>query len=273
MAPDPIEQVTRLFDAVAPTYDQVGVDFFGPIAQRLIALLEPRAGERAVDLGCGRGAATLPLAAAVGSGGEVRAYDLSPAMADSAREATRHLPQVRVEQMNAAQPDIPPASADVVAASLVLFFLPDPAAALSRWIELLSPGGRIGLTTFGPQDETWTAIDQLFDPYLPPAMLDARTSGTRGPFATNASFDALVLASGAASVETSTQPQSLAFADVEQWHRWTMSVGQRMMWSFVPDDEKPRILAQASEMLDGARNADGMTTLRQDVRYSIGRVS
>lgn len=28
----PTERISRLFDAVADTYDQVGVEFFGPIA-------------------------------------------------------------------------------------------------------------------------------------------------------------------------------------------------------------------------------------------------
>lgn len=270
MARDPIEQVRKLFDLVAPTYDQVGVEFFGPIGARLVSLLAPASGDRAVDLGCGRGAATLPLAEAVGETGDVRAYDVSPVMVQEALTITQHLPQVHVAQMNAAEPTLPGASADVVAASLVLFFLPDPAAALGRWIDLLVPGGRIGLTTFGPQDDTWKAVDRLFDPYLPPHLLDARTSGTRGPFASDESFDTLVLASGANAVETSTHTETLRFPDVGRWQRWTMSVGQRMMWDFVPTGDRPRLLDRAAELLDGARDSDGVIRLRQDVRYTIG---
>ena len=52
------------------------------------------------------------------------------------------------------------ASYDVVASSLVLFFLPDPAAALARWVRLLAPGGRIGLTTFGEEHPVWTALER-----------------------------------------------------------------------------------------------------------------
>ena len=41
------ESLRRLFDAVSDSYDQVGVDFFQPIAEGLVIRLDPRRGERA----------------------------------------------------------------------------------------------------------------------------------------------------------------------------------------------------------------------------------
>ncbi len=169
-------------------------------------------------------------------------------MVSATAEATRGLTQVSVELMNAAEPSYEAGSCDIVASSAVIFFLPEPGEALRRWIDLLVPGGRIGLTTFGPQDDTWLAVDRLFDPYLPPTMLDARTSGKRGPFVSDTAFEALMLDSGASNVTTSTQHVSLRFGDVADWQRWTMSVGQRMMWGFVPDTETQRLLDQAAEL-------------------------
>ena len=71
------ETLRSLFDAVADSYDQVGVDFFQPIAEGLVAELEPKPGERGLDLGCGRGAALLPIARAVGPSGSAVGGDLS----------------------------------------------------------------------------------------------------------------------------------------------------------------------------------------------------
>ena len=62
--PSRSQQVAGLFDLVADTYDQVGVDFFAPIAKLLIDALAPQPGEDALDVGCGPGAATLLLARA-----------------------------------------------------------------------------------------------------------------------------------------------------------------------------------------------------------------
>ncbi len=270
MTQDRIAQVAGLFDTIAPTYDQVGVDFFVPIAEHLVSLVKPRPGESAIELGCGRGALTIPLAAAVGPEGSVRASDVSPAMVSLAREATAHLSQVEVTAMNAAEPTLQPGEADIVAASLVLFFLPDPAAALRQWIELLAPAGRIGLTTFGTQDAVWRQLDALFAPYIPATMLDARTSGKAGPFASDAGFDQLVRDCGASSVSSTTQTVTVGFADSAAWQRWTMSVGQRMMWGFVPPEEHPELLARAAELLDSARGTGDVALLHQDVRHTIG---
>lgn len=51
---------------------------------------------------------------------------------------------------DARSPGLPPASFDVVASSLVLFFLQEPVDALRAWTALLVPGGRLGIATFGP---------------------------------------------------------------------------------------------------------------------------
>ena len=73
--------VAALFDQLAHGYDRGGVPWFGPIDARLVELTAPRPGDRALEVGAGRGAATFPLVDAVGPTGHVTAVDLSPAMA------------------------------------------------------------------------------------------------------------------------------------------------------------------------------------------------
>ena len=80
-----VRRVAALFDSLAADYDQSGVAFFQPIAEQLVALMVVRSGEQALDIGCGRGAATLRLAEAVGAEGSVTAVDLAPAMVEHTR--------------------------------------------------------------------------------------------------------------------------------------------------------------------------------------------
>lgn len=62
---DPRHKVARLFDQLAPQYDRGPVPWFGPIAERLVALVAPTPGESVLDVGCGRGAVTFRLDEAV----------------------------------------------------------------------------------------------------------------------------------------------------------------------------------------------------------------
>lgn len=261
--------VAAVFDRAAETYDAVGVPWFGPIAAGLVAELAVRPGERVLDIGCGRGAALIPLATAAGPTGSVLGIDLAPRMVDLTADDIRDLPQVTVRVDDAISPQLPAESFDVIAASLVLFFLPDPVAVLRQWRALLVPGGRLGITTFGPQEPGWVEIDAVFQPYLSPAMLDARASGRRGPYASDEGVSGLFSDAGFEDVRTSHHDVEAVFDSPEHLLRFTWSHGQRAMWEAVPEVERDGI---ARQLLDtAARRADpsGRLRLRQQVRHTL----
>ena len=271
-AVDPGARNARLFDEVAASYDEVGVAFFAPIARGLLDALAPAPGERVADLGCGKGAFLLPAARAVGASGRAVGVDVSPVMvaATAAAAASQGMAHVEVVVGDAQSPDLPARAFDVLGASLVLFFLPDPRAALTAWKSALAPGGRLGLSTFGPQDQVWRAVDEVFTPYLPPAMLDARTSGARGPFASDAGMEQLVADAGFTEVRTLVTDLPVHFADTDQWQAFSMSTGQRAMWHAVPASEHPAVRAEAARRLAAAAHPDGGFVVHQQVRYTFG---
>ena len=265
-----------LFDALAETYDQVGVEWFAPIAEELVFALDPQPGEHALDLGCGRGAALLPIARAVGPTGRALGGDISPNMVAQCRQlaAAEGLDQVEVRELDAQEPVLPddghPADLDLIASSLVVFFLPDPLAALGRWLPLLRPGGRVGISTFAGQDPAWTHVEEVFGPYLTPEMLDARTSGRAGPFASDDGVEELLQRAGYTDVRTTHLHLDVHFTDPEHWYRFSMSVGQRAFWAAVPEGERPAIKDEAQRRLAGLAADDGSLHFAQDVRYTLG---
>jgi ubiquinone/menaquinone biosynthesis C-methylase UbiE len=265
-------QVAAVFDRVADTYDAVGVPWFTPIAERLVAEVAPVPGERALDLGTGRGAALWPLARAVGPTGHVTGLDLSARMIETTRAdaETRGLTTVDLLVADASRPDLPQARFDVAVASLVLFFLPDPSTALHTWLALLRPGGRLGVSTFGARDAAWEQLDDVFTPFLPPRLLDARTSGTRGPFASDAGVEDLLASVGFTHVRTARADLVVRFADAEQWRAWSFSHGQRTHWEAVPERDRADVLADAARRLQAAEDPAGGFTLTQQVRYTLG---
>ncbi len=267
-------KVQALFDQIAPSYDQGGVPWFGPIAARLVALLAPATGERALDIGAGRGAATFPLCAAVGESGHVTAFDLSPVMCDLLRAEAdeRGITNLDVRRGDGVSDPLARRRFDVAAASLVLFFNPDPGRTLGGWVGLVRPGGRIGLTSFGPIDQAWQHAEDALLRHAPLHLLDARTSGRQGPFATTAAMSALVAACGVTDVDCHDEPLSVVLPDAAAWRAWTNTLGLKAVWDAVPSDQLDDVMEQISDALEADRNEDGALHLTQQVRYATGRV-
>lgn len=102
---------------------------------RLLDALDPKPGEHVVHIGAGSGYFTAILAELVGPAGHVTAVEFDAALAERARAALAHYPQVRVVTGDGANwPDI---EADGI---YVNFAVARPA---DRWIEALAAGGRL----------------------------------------------------------------------------------------------------------------------------------
>jgi len=111
-------------------------------AALLLPLLPP-APARIADLGCGTGTLTLLMA----QGGHlVSGLDIAPRMVTLAREKVAEAGAVADFVVgDASSPPWQPGTFDVVLSRHVLWAMPDPEAALTRWLELLAPDGRLVL--------------------------------------------------------------------------------------------------------------------------------
>lgn len=103
--------------------------------------LVPPVGDRVLDLGCGPGAMSVPLAVA---GRSVVAFDLAPRMVEEARRLIERLaPGARAEFCVGDAQALPfdAARFDVVVTTGVLEYIPDVERALSEVARVLRPGG------------------------------------------------------------------------------------------------------------------------------------
>lgn len=260
--------VAAVFDTVAADYDNADVAYFGPIADQLIEAAAPVAGERAVDLGCGSGLVTTRLADAVGTTGSVLALDYSPAMVARTTQLVADRPQVQVVHGDAGAPGVPEGSVDLVTASLVVFFLPDPWAAAATWLRMVRPGGRVALTTFGGTAPAWGLAEALLRPFMP--TFDPRTVGPDGPFASDANMERFLSEAGADRVVTTPFRIPVAFDDIDHWVRFSRSVGQRAAWDRMPENQVEPTIAAAADALEPTRGPDGRLHVWQDVRCTVG---
>ncbi len=131
----------RTFDD-EPDHGLADPDVRAAWAGRLAEWVPPGA-VKVADLGCGTGSLAVLLAE---SGVEVVGIDLSPAMVEQAKRKAR-LAGLAIEFHvgDASDPDLPDEYFDVVLSRYLLWTLSDPVAALSRWVRLLKPHGRLVL--------------------------------------------------------------------------------------------------------------------------------
>ena len=117
--------------------------------QESLALLLDRlrvaGGERVLEIGCGTGAVTLPLATAVGEQGQVVAVDISESMLNSARQSLGEagVQNVTLRLGDAQVMALEPRSFDVATSRMGVMFFADPIAAFRNIGSALKPGGRL----------------------------------------------------------------------------------------------------------------------------------
>ena len=138
----------------------------------VIEWIDPAPGMRILDLACGPGTLSYPLAQAVAPGGEVVGIDLAPGMIELARrEAPPGLP-VRFELMDMEDLRFPDHSFDAAVCGHGFQFVPDLRRALSETRRVLKPGSRMAASV--PVDpsqpsEAQAILERAIGGALPPA--------------------------------------------------------------------------------------------------------
>lgn len=109
--------------------------------------LDPRPGERVIELGAGTGRNLGFLGERLGTLAAVELVDLCPALLERARARAAGLPNVRVVESDAVRYR-PETTADVVYFSYSLTMIPDWEGAIRNALTMLRPGGRLGVVDF-----------------------------------------------------------------------------------------------------------------------------
>ena len=122
---------------------------FAAWAPLVVALADPRSGERVLDVACGTGVVTRLVARQVGRTGKVVGLDLNPGMlAVAAATAASEPPtsaSITWQEASATRMPFPDGTFDVAYCQLGLQFFPDRPAALREMHRVLVSGGRVGL--------------------------------------------------------------------------------------------------------------------------------
>ncbi|GAA2235953.1 class I SAM-dependent methyltransferase [Herbiconiux moechotypicola] len=171
------EQVSAMFDQVAAGYDRTNaVLSVGNAALWRVATtraVDPRPGQRILDLAAGTGTSSASLAA---SGAHVVAADFSPGMIEVGRRQRAGVPNIEFVVADGMNLPFDDESFDAVTISFGLRNISDPKVALRELLRVTKPGGRIVICEFSTPVKPLRAAYRWYLRSVMPALAKAVSS-------------------------------------------------------------------------------------------------
>lgn len=254
-------RVAAVFDLVAPGYDSPALRFFPFIADRLIARINPRRGEKLLDIATGTGAVALAAAQALAPEGRVTAIDLAEQML-AQLETKRHkfgIGNLDVHVMDAQRLDFRRDYFHHTVSSFGIFFLPDMVAGLKEWVRVTRPGGTVTFTVFGAQ-----AFEPMMGSFLERVQAAGVTFPENSPRAAAVRLQdpeacrSLAIDAGLSEVAVEREPIGYHLRDVNDWWEILWNSGTRAALERLTPDQQEALRREHSAEVAALANADGI---------------
>jgi enediyne biosynthesis protein CalE5 len=273
------EEQRQQWDGVASGWDKwsdtIDTGAAG-VSERLVELAGVEPGSRVLDVAAGYGEPSLTAAASTGAEGAVVATDISTEMLaiGTERAAKAGVDNIEFVESDAASLEFPAGSFDAALSRFGLIFDPDGEAAATRIRELLKPGARLAISSWGSPDRVpfiaipmQTAIRRLGVPPPPP--------GTPGPFArpTLEALCGLLETAGFSEVEAEQAEVSFEWSSPEAFTTFVKETAppvSAMMAGTQPDVQAETWAAMADALRDATRGT-GAVRLSNVALLAAGR--
>ncbi|MFD7134539.1 class I SAM-dependent methyltransferase [Streptomyces sp. NPDC059894] len=176
-------RLARIFDEDAELYDRARPGYPAELYDDLAGLAGIRTGSRVLEVGCGTGQATVPLAA---RGCRITAVEAGPRMAAVARRNLAGAAAVEVVTARFESWPLPPEPFDAVVSATAFHWI-DPAVRVARAADALRPGGALAVVRTqhvrGGTEEFFAEVQRCyerFDPDTRPGLRPPAAAGIDG---------------------------------------------------------------------------------------------
>jgi len=246
------------WEEVADAYVADPLGLFERCADRLLSLLEPPSGAVLLDIGTGGGPVACQACSWIGPEGRVVGNDIAIAMLRHAKRACAKPGSGAAGfcQMDAERLAFADGSFDVVACAFSLFQFLDMRQALVEMARVARPGGRVGLSNWGPG--YFTPVAEMQRPLF-------REFGLRPILANPITFRpdelrALLEAAGLTQVQLETEEVDKCFKDPQAVWDYNTSMGPFpiMVRSHLPEAERQRLHERFLKMIQSIASQEGI---------------
>lgn len=215
------------YNLAADNFDEDANAYWDIYGRKTIEKLKLTAGSSVLDVACGTGASAIPAAQAVGSEGKVLGLDLADNMLALARKKAKAKGLSHLEFKNGDMTDLSfNEEFDAVVCVFGIFFVPDMESLIKRLWRTLKPGGKLIITSWGPNlfEPMYKVFDAAVKP-INPNLVSAFRPWDR--LIETAQLEKLLSVTGSKKIEVVAETGEQVIGDGEAWWKIVLGSGLR----------------------------------------------
>jgi len=248
------QNIAGVFSRAASTYGRIGPSYFDYFAERLVAFVEIPPGANVLDVATGTGAVLVPATQAAGTLGRVTGVDLSAEMTLRAKGNAARTGRADVDLcvMDAEGLCFSDDSFDVVLCAMGVMFFPNLRAVIEQITRILRKPGRLGVSSFGGQDEVSRRIVALAHKYGVKKKLIWNSMRSKSEHRD------LLEKFGFQDICTTAEKADFVYRDADEWWAMNWSAGSRGILEGIAEDRREQFRADAIATLGEYLRDDGI---------------